>query len=172
MSALAPIIPVIAKADCMTISERNIFVHQLATEFARMQDQLDRSVIYDFGDIYMQNLDFSDTDTPMDDIDEASAAFLKIGSFLHAQSSTPNLEKNEDTFQGTTDVEAKNDVNASIDSDVKDLTSSFLARDRPPFAISGIVPQLGRENIERVKDIFSIVCDTSGSRVYPWGDVR
>jgi hypothetical protein len=156
MSKLAPIVPVVAKSDSMTITERNVFVYQLSVQFEKMQRLSNRAILYDFGDTYLQELLFSESGSPVCDIDENSSAFMNIGSFLDAQASIPHLDQEEgyDTHPGISD----------------DACRSFVTEARPVPAFFDISLK-DEEKVERVKGIFSIICDTSGSRVYPWGDV-
>lgn len=73
LAPLAPIIPIITKADTMTIEERNIFLLLVCSEMCSLSSRLGYSCIHDFGD---QPIDASDFFGP------SRSEFLAIGDQL------------------------------------------------------------------------------------------
>ena len=102
LSPLVPIIPVIAKADTMTVRERNEYLHIVKIELDKISERLGESCIYDFGT-----------------------------------------------------------------EDLKVLVTKNVPEE-PLSSRSKAVQQ----EMERLPNLFAVVCDLSNERVYPWGTLR
>ena len=170
LAKLVNIVPVIAKADCMTLDERKRFLCEVHYELEKLSTELQYLPIYDFqeeddadkGCLEVLTNDEESRDKcarqrflPPDEItailnDETlPSVFKSIGEHLNMQSSEPTCPF----------------LNGELRTAERDGTAERSLSPAPVLSSAYELP--------RVKGIFGVVCDInlSGYRVYPWGSL-
>jgi len=161
LSSLAPVVPIVAKADTMTVSERNVFLQEISFHLVKLELEQGSSIIYDFGD-------------PMDsqlssDADISPSALMKT-SFFTSDAAIHFDETMLDSSSDELDYEHKKEETIEEVISMAHEPEIFVLEDTSENEISSIAIETFRP--KKVKNIFAVITDVSGLRKYPWGDVR
>jgi len=163
LSDLVPIVPVVAKADTMTVSERKKFLQVIYMHVLQMELENDSQIIYDFGESSV--LTFSEENSEVSPTALMCSSFFTSDGVIHFSESLL-VDSSSDEIDCELENERKSDEAhpQNRDSDIS-AQENFIRNEISPSSIEN-------SEICRSKNIFAIITDISGLRKYPWGNVR
>ena len=193
LSGLALIVPVIAKADTMTMKEHTAYLHVVRDNLQLLQERTNHAVIYDFeeGDSTI----FLPVEVPLECpvVDEQAAADAEVEASFHPDASQ------------MTDAEFNVDVNYNIETDGgahENVYSTYSETEENYIGYADVVAGLHshhftaraptvtsetanddhetetksgvKTTLPRIPNVFAVVCDLSenGLREYQYGTLE
>jgi hypothetical protein len=164
LSDLVVIVPVIAKADCMTMKERERYLRLIESHLLEISDSQGGTPTYDFGEdlntgsltqIARMNMNPFRGDTEKSTTEPAPneiSVYNRIGKAMK--------EQKHETFCSAYGDE----LAESVYGFEKAVDNEFESQETPIQVCEDDVAT----PILRVPNIFAIVTDVSGERAYPW----
>lgn len=196
---LGPIIPVVGKADTMTIDERRDHLLNIRKRIQELVDETNEHVIYDFQENTREatpdNYYLPEDSPPNTSILESAEhismvnAAEQVASMIDSEESTSSTVALENQSVEATSLEEDENllwpsnsthVSDQIVLDIEELEYSHAYSSDAGTAnvisasqITDLELSVFPTTLPRIRNIFAIVCDTSssGKRSYPWGEI-
>eukprot|EP01041_Mallomonas_annulata_P009136 gene9136-18926_t len=157
LADLAPIIPVIAKADTMKLQERHDFLCEVQQHIEDISRISNKNCIYDFNEEGDDFLSADDIEATIKS-EHAQSVYFNIGRTLLNDSSVSSSSPTDTEYtSGTSNTSSTSHTSSTSTSNSSSTSTSHST-----------------SKFQKMKNIFAVVCDTSpeGVREYPWGILR